>query len=1161
MKLATLAPRRWLSVTNKSLLPTAALTSGIIFGIEIAKMASASNVHTWATPLITVFFVTIVAALASFAVLRREEGLRREMASNEDRYRLLFERSLAGAYRTTLDGRILDCNVAFCQMFGYASREEVIGNLVDVGYLSPTDRHQFIDKLRAEGYLINFEQRLRRRDGTVITVLNSATLVAGENGPGPVIKGSLTDISELRHAELEHRRLAAIVRCSDDAIISLTIAGVIETWNQGAERVYGYSANDVIGKSIDFLAPADRSTEFRQILERVGNGNDVSEFETFRTRKDGRQIAISLSVSPIADSTGAVVGASSIARDITERKRSEDALRKSEVQYRLLFESNPFPMWVFDRATLRFLAVNRAAVRQYGFTREEFLAMTIADVRPEEDVPDLLQDVEKRTHGLQKSGPWRHRKKSGAIIDVEIVCQPLDFHGIDAMLVGAYDITERKQAEEALTLKTALLEAESETTIDGILIVDDSDHILLANKRFGLHFDVPDELLSAGDDRSVLNYFTDQVEDAEIILERVKYLYGHPDEKSRDEFRLKNGKTFDRYSAPLVDSKGRRRGRIWYFRDVTEQKQAEAAVWQAEEKYRAIFEGAVLGIFQTTPDGRPVSINCALAKLHGYESPAELMAEVHSLAEQLYVDPSQMIKLAKAAATDTDVRGAELEVFRKDRSKRWVRVNLRAVRDVYGDIGHYEGTVEDVSERKAAEERVQFLAYYDALTDLPNRALLQDRLDNALANARRRNEKVALLFVDLDRFKIINDSFGRSFGDDVLKIAAQRLKGCMREQDTLARVSGDEFLIVLTGVKDIANAAIAADRVMNVMRGEFTVQGHSLGMSCSIGISVFPEHGANGETLIKNADAAMYSAKDAGRNNARFFTNEMTAEAAERLTLENELRLALDRREFFLVYQPQMEIATGAITGFEALIRWRHPELGLIPPDRFIPIAENSGLILPVGEWVLRTACAQARKWLDEGLLAVPVAVNVSAIQFRQEDFLALVRKVLEETGLSPQYLELELTESLLLSNQNVMCAVLEKLKDMGVKLAIDDFGTGYSSFSYLKQFRVNKLKIDRSFIRDIGADPDDGAITAAIISMAKSLNLKVIAEGVENEAQMSFLREHRCDEIQGYYFSKPITATEIVDKVLNAPAQAWLRGSPVLLHHDPRVANEAQCP
>jgi diguanylate cyclase (GGDEF)-like protein len=405
-------------------------------------------------------------------------------------------------------------------------------------------------------------------------------------------------------------------------------------------------------------------------------------------------------------------------------------------------------------------------------------------------------------------------------------------------------------------------------------------------------------------------------------------------------------------------------------------------------------------------------------------------------------------------------------------------------------------------------------------------------LGNALAHAQRRNEKVALLFLDLDRFKIINDSFGHSFGDIVLKEVAKRLKQCTRAQDTVARVGGDEFLIMLNKVEGVADAAIAAERVMQAMGAEFVIQGHSLGMSCSIGISIFPEHGSDGESLIKNADAAMYFAKDAGRNDVRFFTKEMNAQATERLALESALRLALDKGEFFLAYQPQMEIATGSIIGLEALIRWQHPELGLVPPDKFIPIAENNGLILQIGEWVLRTACAQARQWWDDGLPPVPIAVNVSAIQFRQENFSTLVKNVLLETGLSSEFLELELTESLLLSNEDVMFAVLQELRELGVKLAIDDFGTGYSSLSYLKQFRVNKLKIDRSFIRNIVFDPGDAAITTAIISMAKSLNLKVIAEGVENEAQMSFLRAHGCDEIQGYYFSKPITAAEVADKL-----------------------------
>ena len=571
--------------------------------------------------------------------------------------------------------------------------------------------------------------------------------------------------------------------------------------------------------------------------------------------------------------------------------------------------------------------------------------------------------------------------------------------------VAVFDnITERKHAEEALLFKTALLEAQSETTIDGILVVDESDNVVLANKQFGLNFGIPDELLSGRDDLIVRQHVANKVENPDAFIERIKYLTSHRDEKSRDELRLKNGKVFDRYSAPLVDSQSRYRGRIWYFRDITD--------------------------------------------------------------------------------------------------------------------------------HKLAEERVQFLAYYDALTGLPNRALLQDRLAKALAAARRQEHKVAVLFLDIDRFKDINDSLGHSVGDLLLQKIAERLKTWGREQDTVARLSGDEFVITLTHIKDVPDAAIATERLMDTLTAEFTLEGQSLSIGCSVGISLFPEHGTDFETLIKNADAAMYSAKNNGRNNFRFFTEDTNAQVVERLTLENSLRLALSKKQLFLMYQPQMDIATGRIIGVEALLRWQHPTLGLVPPDKFIRIAENIGMIVPIGEWVLRTACSQAREWQRDGFLAVRVAVNVSAVQFRQEGFCELIRRVLQETGLRPQCLELELTESLLLANAELMLLVFQKLEAMGLTLAIDDFGTGYSSFSYLKQFRVNKLKIDRSFIQDVAVNTDDAAITAAIISMAKSLRLKVIAEGVENEAQMSFLRAHQCDEIQGYYFSKPLAVDKVADKL-----------------------------
>src|SRR6202165_3424695 len=568
---------------------------------------------------------------------------------------------------------------------------------------------------------------------------------------------------------------------------------------------------------------------------------------------------------------------------------------------------------------------------------------------------------------------------------------------------------------------------------------------------------------------------------------------------------------------------------------VTERKQAERAIRASEKRYRLLFERTLAGVFRTTLAGRVVECNQATACMFGYDSPEEVMAIP---VADLYATDSDREAFLTKLKSEKSVTNQEMKFRRKNGESAWAVLNVSLVDDDSGIASIVEGTLVDITERKVAEQRVQSLAYYDALTGLPNRILLRDRLSKALATARRQKHKVALLFFDLDRFKIINDSLGHSVGDLLLQDVAERLKSCTREEDTVARLGGDEFLIVLTHVNDISGAAVSAERFMDAMTARFVVQGHSLSIGCSLGISIFPEDGADSETLIKHADAAMYSAKDGGRNNFQFFTADMNAQAVERLALENGLRLALDKKELFLVYQPQMNIATGKISELEALLRWRHPDLGLVPPDKFIRIAENSGLIVPIGEWVLRTACLQARRWQDEGLPAVSVAVNVSAVQFRQEGFCELIGRVLRETGLAAQYLELELTESLLLANAEVMLSVVQELKAMGLTLAIDDFGTGYSSFSYLKQFRVSKFKIDRSFIRDVAVNPDDAAITAAIISMAKSLRLKVIAEGVENEAQMSFLRAHQCDEIQGYYFSKPLAPEQAADRLRGNAAQ-----------------------
>lgn len=834
----------------------------------------------------------------------------------------------------------------------------------------------------------------------------------------PCVLGIAIDISKRKTAEDLARIQTAALKSAANGIVITDAQGTIQWVNPAFTRLTGYSPEEVIGKNPSFLRSGVNGGTFHDDPWTAVLAGNAWSGEVTNRRKGGEFYTEEMTLSPVRSATGEITNFVAIKQDVSERKRdianrrkAEEALHQSELHYRLLFDTNPVPMWVFDKKTLRFLAVNEAAVRAYGFSREEFLSMTIADIRPTEDVDALLAHLAQRDGGLQKPEFWRHLKKDGTVIDVEVVASEISFYGVEAEIVAARDVTERRRSEEK--------------------------------------------------------------------------------------------------------------------------------VRQAEEKYRAIFENSVIGIFQTRPDGRPISINPALAQMHGYDSPEQLMAEVPNVS-QLFVNSSVRPEIQEELARGRSVHGAQVEVFRRDGTTKWVQVNMRAVRDANGEIMFSEGTVEDITERRSAEERVQYLAYYDALTGLPNRTLLKDRMGKAFASARRRKEKVALLFLDLDRFKYINDSLGHSLGDTLLQQVAERLKGWVREQDTVARLGGDEFLVVVTALNDTTGAAVSAERLMDAMLPEFVIQGHSVSIRCSVGISVFPDNGEDEETLIKNADLAMYSAKDEGRNNYRFFSQDMNVKVLEHMILENNLRQALDHDEFFLVYQPQVDLETGKLVGLEALLRWKHPQMGLVPPDKFIRIAENDGLIVPIGHWVLKTACAQVHTWQQQGLLTVPVSVNVSAVQFRHERFLEMIRSVLQETRLAPEYLELELTESLLASNVDVMISVMRQLKEMGVKLSIDDFGTGYSSLSYLKQFPVSKLKIDRSFVQHAALNPDDAAITSAIISLAKSLNLRVIAEGVETEEQMRFLRLHRCDEVQGYYFSKPLPADNMTAKLQSALLKAF---------------------
>ncbi|MDO8682181.1 MAG: EAL domain-containing protein [Armatimonadota bacterium] len=481
---------------------------------------------------------------------------------------------------------------------------------------------------------------------------------------------------------------------------------------------------------------------------------------------------------------------------------------------------------------------------------------------------------------------------------------------------------------------------------------------------------------------------------------------------------------------------------------------------------------------------------------------------------------------------------SEMTNRRKDGNISTDDVTITPVKDKTGTIIHFIAIKRNITEKKTYEKRLNHLAHHDHLTGLPNRLLFADRLTQSLAQAKRQNSLLAVMFLDLDRFKNINDTLGHSVGDLLLKAVAERLEKCVRDVDALARMGGDEFTITLANILTAQDAAIIAKRALKALSDPFVLGGREMFITASIGISLYPSDGSDVKTLVKNADTAMYRAKDEGRNNCQFYTDALNAQAFERMEMENDLRKAVEMDELRVYYQPRVDVRTGEILGVEALVRWQHPKLGLVPPMQFIPLAEETGLITPISEWVLRTSCRQNKVWQDAAFPMMTVAVNISARLLHQEDLIGTVERVLSETGLDAKYLELELTESTLMQNPALATTILGVLRSKGVRISIDDFGTGYSSLSYLKRFPTDAVKIDQSFIREIATNSDDAAIAKAIVAMAHSLKLKVVAEGVETLEQLQFLRSLKCDEIQGYFISRPEPADSI-ERLLIANRQA----------------------
>ncbi|MCU0842349.1 MAG: EAL domain-containing protein [Thiobacillaceae bacterium] len=821
-----------------------------------------------------------------------------------------------------------------------------------------------------------------------------------------------------------------------------------------------------------------------------------------------------------------------------DRQAAEAALREGEARFRLLLDTSPDAILGVDTEGLCTF-VNPAALRMLGYARAEELVgrglhalihHTHPDGRPypKEQCHIRLSTLQGKPTHVDSEVHWR---KDGSSFPVEYWSHPM-YH--DGELVGAVvtftDITERKRTESLLRESEARYREISGVATDvlysctragdGAFVIDWASGSM--EQVFGHSLE---ELMARGCWRCFVH-----PDDLPVFDRHVTQLM--PGESSECELRIlrKDGavRYLRAYSKVVADEGGSARHRLYgACQDITERVQVREALRESEARFRAMAEQSVDWIWSLDASGRHFYSNDRVHAILGLR-----LEEFLAMAPAALVHPDDLPLFRQTFRHALDAkqgwRNVTLRWRHRDGSYRVLESSATPLFDDRDELVGFQGVDRDVTERKAAEARIQFLAHHDALTGLPNRVLLRDRFEQAAAYAERDRTHVAMLFLDLDRFKVINDTLGHAAGDRLLQVVVERLRRCVRDSDTVSRQGGDEFILLLNDLHDLAAVERIAGEILARLAEVLEIDGHLLHASCSIGISLYPEDGRDFDTLLQKADAAMYNAKDAGRNTYRFFDAAMNHQAQEHLLLQSRLRQALDGREFRLHYQPQFDIVSGAVVGVEALLRWRNAELGDVSPARFIPVAEDSGLIVPIGAWVLAEACRQAQAWRAAGLPDLGISVNLSALQFRRTNLVETVAAALADSGLPPRLLELELTESILLQDVENTLHTVRQLKALGLRLSIDDFGTGYSSLSYLKRFAVDKLKIDQSFIRDIGTDPDDAAIVRAVIQLARSLRLETIAEGVETEEQLAFIRGEGCREVQGYLFSRPLPAAEL---------------------------------
>jgi diguanylate cyclase (GGDEF)-like protein/PAS domain S-box-containing protein len=906
--------------------------------------------------------------------------------------------------------------------------------------------------------------------------------------------------------------------------------GQIIDANAAAAEFYGWSVDELRKMSIWDINPLGEQTLRNEMISAAQQDRTYFTFQ-HRT-KDGRIRDVEVHSGPVE--VGGRTILYSIIHDITERRETERALAASEEKFRTMFNSASVGIY---QAMLegQLVTANLTFARLLGYDSiEEVLTKSMAT--------DVYFNPAERKAVIERFAPNAYaadvellwKRKDGSPVWVQLNCHSLR-NAAGEMLLEGYvtDVTERKRAEQqvmaANTQRKAVLDAATRISViasdaEGIITVFNSgaERLLgytpeeMIGKRSILELHSPDELEAHAAD--LLMQYGERLSAFDVLAHRAE----------RDGLEEREWTYLKKDGTPVtvllsVTALRREDGWLTGFlhvaNDVTERKQVEAMLRRQSAAMSASMDG--IGIVNEKLEF--TFVNDGLAKLYGY---ANLQSMIGMCLPDLY-EASTNERFTNTILPIVAQRGrwrGEATGLRRDGLTFPQEISITSI-----EGGGLVIVVRDITERTYAEEQIKHLAYHDALTALPNRLLFKDRLTVAISHAQRERSKLAVLFLDLDRFKVINDSLGHNIGDHLLQSVAARVQSCLRDSDTVARLGGDEFTLLLPSLSVAEDAAVVAQKILDAVRYPFHVEGRELFVTTSIGISLYPDDGQDAEALIKNADTAMYQAKEQGRDNYQLFNAFINAKALQRIALEHGLRKALANQELSVHYQPIFDFRLNRITGMEALLRWNHPTMGMIPPAVFIPLAEAIGVMVPLGTWAMRTACVQAKEWHDAGFRGLTLAVNLAVCQLTQPDLLERVREVLDETGLPPRLLELEITESSAMQNPEQSMRTLYDLKKIGLRISLDDFGTGHSSLSYIKRFPIDTLKIDQSFVRDITSDPDTAAIVIAIIAMAHSLRLKVIAEGVEFAEQANFLKRNGCDQMQGYLIKAPVPADKFL--------------------------------